>query len=56
MTDNLGGMTTPSNNPRNPFYCDACHTRIRQDECACHNNGGWRWGSFHTESDESEGE
>lgn len=46
---------TPTNNDRNPEYCDACETKIVNDECACCNNGGWRWGAFHTpDSDEGE--
>lgn len=46
---------TPSNNPRNADYCDACHTPIRHDECECNNNGGWGWATFHTPDEDTEG-
>jgi len=49
-------MTTPSNNPRNPDYCDACHTPIKNDECLCHNDGGWGWYPFHDEDTDEDTE
>ena len=56
ITDRVVGMNhTPTNNDRNPEYCDACEMKIVNDECECCNNGGWRWGVFHTpDSDEGE--
>jgi len=56
ITDRVVGMTTPSNNPRNPDYCDACHTPIKNDECLCHNDGGWGWYPFHDEDTDEDTE
>lgn len=48
-------MTTPTNNPRNPNYCDACHRNITANgECDCLNEGGWGWAAFHTEEEGGE--
>jgi len=52
-------MPTPTNNPRNSEYCDACHVYVKNDECACNNNGSWGWQPFmeepfHAEEDETE--
>lgn len=56
ITDRVVGMNnTPSNNPRNADYCDACYTPIRHDECECNNNGGWGWATFHTPDEDTEG-
>jgi hypothetical protein len=43
---------TPTNNPYNSEYCDACDTYLKGDECACHNDGGWGWYPFHNEETE----
>jgi len=45
---------TPSNNPYNADWCDACSREIVNDECECHNNGGWAWLPFHNTPDSEE--
>jgi hypothetical protein len=49
-------LNTPTNNPRNPNFCDACYQEISfSGECQCHNEGGWGWAVFHS-TDEGEAE
>lgn len=49
-------MSTPTNNPRNSEYCDACHVYVKNDECACNNNGDWGWFPLEPYHTEEEGE
>jgi len=40
---------TPTNNPYNEDFCDACDSPVVDNECLCHNEGGWGWYPFHNE-------
>jgi len=45
---------TPTNNPYNEMYCDACDSEIVDNECLCHNDGGWGWYPFHGNDDSAD--
>lgn len=44
--------TTPTNNPYSESYCDACERDVVDNQCDCHNDGGWGWYPFHSEGGE----